>query len=76
MSEKLFKLRITDNNGQTETEPLPKGEADLNFENRVLVEVKLALKIEDDHNWQLELINAEDGTVVREFVMETNNASE
>jgi hypothetical protein len=72
---KLFKLRITDNFGQTETEPLPRTEADLNFDNRVIVEVKMALKMEDDHNWQIQLVGEDDETV-REFVMETNNNGE
>jgi hypothetical protein len=68
----LYRLRVTTHNHIDESEPLPKNEAELNYQNRILVEVKATFGMTERHNWQIELVN--DGNeVVSEFLLESHN---
>lgn len=67
---RLYKLRITNADNQSETELLPENEAIANYQNRILTEVKITFGMHEGHNWQIELLD-EDGDVVQEFILET-----
>jgi len=68
----LYRLRVTTQNNQIETEPLPEDEATLNYQSRILVEVKTTFGMTERHNWQIELVN-DGGEVVSEFLLESHN---
>lgn len=68
-----YKVRVTDSNGQNDSEPLPHKTARLNYENRILVEVKKILQPDHGYsNVQIELLDELDKAVC-EFIIEASN---